>query len=144
MADPPLADPLAWRQVKAPSLDELEVLAQEAYRRLPHKFRSLCEGLVIRVEDFADDETLAEMEIESPFELAGLYRGAPLTARGAADLTQHLDMVFLYRRALLDWWSEDTMDFEDLVRHVLIHEIGHHFGFSDDDMERIEAEAAQE
>jgi len=96
------------------------------------------------VLDFADDETLSEMGIESPFKLAGLYRGAPLTARGAADLTQHLDMVFLYRRALLDWWGEDAMDFEDLVRHVLIHEIGHHFGFSDADMERIEGDAPQD
>jgi predicted Zn-dependent protease with MMP-like domain len=125
-----------------PSLDEIEEMAQRVFAALPAIFTARCQGLAIRVLDFAEDETLAEMGIESPFELAGLYRGAPLTGRGMADLTQHLDMVFLYRRALLDWWAEDAMDFEDLVRHVLIHEIGHHFGFSDDDMERIEAEAA--
>jgi len=126
---------------RPPSLDEVEELAHRVFGELPAVFTSRCQGLAIRVLDFADDETLTEMGIESPFELAGLYRGAPLTARGATDLTHQLDMVFLYRRALLDWWAEDDMDFEDLVRHVLIHEIGHHFGFSDDDMERIEAEA---
>ena len=124
-----------------PSLDEIEELAHHVFTGLPQVFTARCQGLAIRVLDFADDATLNEMGIESPFELAGLYRGAPLTGRGAADLTQHLDMVFLYRRALLDWWGEDEMDFEDLVRHVLIHEIGHHFGFSDADMERIEGEA---
>jgi predicted Zn-dependent protease with MMP-like domain len=125
-----------------PSLDEIEELAHRIFAGLPQVFTARCQGLAIRVLDFADDATLAEMEIESPFELAGLYRGVPLTDRGAADLTQHLDMVFLYRRALLDWWAEEDGAFEDLVRHVLIHEIGHHFGFSDADMERIEGAAA--
>ncbi len=126
---------------KPPSLDEIEEMAHRVFAALPEAFTERCKGIAIRVLDFADDETLHEMGIDSPFELAGLYRGAPLTARGAADLTQHLDMVFLYRRALLDWWAEEDEDFEDLVRHVLVHEIGHHFGFSDDDMERIEAAA---
>jgi predicted Zn-dependent protease with MMP-like domain len=126
---------------RPPSLDEIEEMAHRVFAGLPAAFTARCQGVAIRVLDFADDATLAEMGIESPFDLAGLYRGAPLTARGAADLTQHLDMIFLYRRALLDWWAEENEDFEDLVRHVLIHEIGHHFGFSDDDMHRIEAEA---
>jgi predicted Zn-dependent protease with MMP-like domain len=126
---------------RPPSLDEVEEMAHRVFEALPVAFTARCKGIAIRVLDFADDATLAEMGIESPFDLAGLYRGAPLTGRGAADLTQHLDMVFLYRRALLDWWAEENEDFEDLVRHVLIHEIGHHFGFSDDDMHRIEAEA---
>jgi predicted Zn-dependent protease with MMP-like domain len=126
---------------RPPSLDEVEEMAHRVFAGLPAAFTARCQGVAIRVLDFADDATLAEMGIESPFDLAGLYRGAPLTARGAADLTQHLDMIFLYRRALLDWWAEENEDFEDLVRHVLIHEIGHHFGFSDDDMHRIEAEA---
>jgi predicted Zn-dependent protease with MMP-like domain len=129
---------------RPPSLDEVEEMAHRVFAALPEAFTARCKGIAIRVLDFADDATLAEMGIESPFDLAGLYRGAPLTARGAADLTQHLDMVFLYRRALLDWWAEEDEDFEDLVRHVLIHEIGHHFGFSDDDMERIEAEAQRD
>ena len=126
-----------------PSLDEVEELAHRVFAALPEAFTARCKGIAIRVLDFADDATLTEMGIESPFDLAGLYRGAPLTVRGAADLTQHLDMVFLYRRALLDWWAEENEDFEDLVRHVLIHEIGHHFGFSDDDMERIEEAAGE-
>jgi predicted Zn-dependent protease with MMP-like domain len=129
---------------RPPSLDEIEEMAQRVFAGLPDAFTARCKGIAIRVVDYADDATLAEMGISSPFELAGLYRGAPLTARGATDLTQHLDMVFLYRRALLDWWAEDEEDFEHLVRHVLIHEIGHHFGFSDDDMERIEAEALRD
>ena len=126
---------------RPPSLDEIEEMAHRVFAALPAAFTARCQGIAIRVLDYADDETLAEMGIESPFDLAGLYRGAPLTERGAADLAQHLDMVFLYRRALLDWWAEEDEDFEHLVRHVLIHEIGHHFGFSDDDMDRIEAEA---
>ena len=129
---------------RPPSLGEVEEMAQRVFAALPEVFTARCKGIAIRVLDFADDATLAEMGIESPFDLAGLYRGAPLTTRGAADLTQHLDMVFLYRRALLDWWAEEDEDFEDLVRHVLVHEIGHHFGFSDDDMERIEAEAQRD
>jgi predicted Zn-dependent protease with MMP-like domain len=124
-----------------PSLDEIEEIARRIFAGLPEAFTSLCRGLAIRVLEFADDETLAEMEIESPFDLAGLYRGAPLTARGAADFAQDLDMVLLFRRPMLDWWAEDGMEFEDLVRHLLVHEIGHHFGFSDADMERIEQAA---
>jgi len=121
-----------------PSLDEIEELAHRIFRDLPEAFTAPCRGLAIRVMDFPDDETLAEMGIESPFDLAGLYRGAPLTVQGAADVRHHLDMVLLFRRPLLDWWAEEDFAFEDLVRHVLIHEIGHHFGFSDADMERIE------
>jgi predicted Zn-dependent protease with MMP-like domain len=137
-----VSDPGDLRRFGAPpSLSEIEELAQRIFAGLPRAFTARCQGLAIRVLDFADDETLAEMGIESPFDLAGLYRGAPLTVRGAADVTQHLDMVFLYRRALLDWWAEEDENFEDLVRHVLVHEIGHHFGFSDADMERIEGEA---
>jgi predicted Zn-dependent protease with MMP-like domain len=126
-----------------PSLDEIEELAHRVFASLPEAFTAPCAGIAIRVMDFADEETLAEMGVESPFDLAGLYRGAPLTAKGTADVTQHLDMVLLFRRPLLDWWSEDEMPFEDLIRHVLIHEIGHHYGFSDADMECIEAAAAE-
>jgi predicted Zn-dependent protease with MMP-like domain len=122
-----------------PTIDELSEIAHRVFAALPPAFTARCRGLAIRVLDFAEDETLAEMGIDSPFDLAGLYRGAPLTQKGAADFAQSLDMVFLYRRPLLDWWAEEAIELEDLVRHVLIHEIGHHFGFSDDDMERIEA-----
>jgi predicted Zn-dependent protease with MMP-like domain len=124
-----------------PTLDEIEELARRVFAALPRAFTARCEGVAIRVLDFPEDETLREMGIESPFDLAGLYRGSPLTVKGAGDFAQALDMVFLYRRPLLDWWAEEEMALEDLVRHVLIHEIGHHFGLSDDDMERIEADA---
>jgi predicted Zn-dependent protease with MMP-like domain len=124
-----------------PSLDEIEEIARRVFAALPVAFTARCQGLAIRVLDFPEDETLAEMGIDSPFDLAGLYRGAPLTEKGAGDFAQALDMVFLYRRPLLDWWAEEDMEFEDLVRHVLIHEVGHHFGFSDADMERIESAA---
>jgi predicted Zn-dependent protease with MMP-like domain len=134
-----VADPDLRRFGAPPSLDEIEEIAHRVFAALPAAFTARCEGLAIRVLDFAEDETLAEMGIDSPFDLAGLYRGAPLTQKGAGDFAQALDMVFLYRRPLLDWWAEEGIEFEDLVRHVLIHEIGHHFGFSDEDMERIEA-----
>ena len=124
-----------------PSLGEIEEIARRVFSALPAAFTARCHGLAIRVLDFPEDETLAEMGIDSPFDLAGLYRGAPLTQKGAGDFAQSLDMVFLYRRPLLDWWAEEDMELEDLVRHVLIHEVGHHFGFSDDDMERIEEAA---
>jgi predicted Zn-dependent protease with MMP-like domain len=124
-----------------PSVDEIDEIAHRVFSALPAAFTARCQGLAIRVLDFAEDETLAEMGIDSPFDLAGLYRGAPLTQKGAGDFAQALDMVFLYRRPLLDWWVEEAMALEELIRHVLIHEIGHHFGFSDADMERIEAGA---
>lgn len=127
---------------KPPSLAEIEAIAQRAFDRLPQMLAAQCRGIAFRVEEFPDDDTLVEMGIDSPFDLAGLYRGTPLTAKSGSDVMQDVDMVLLYRRPLLDWWVEDEMDFEDLVRHVLIHEIGHHFGFSDDDMERIEREAS--
>src|SRR5690242_14551359 len=91
----------------APSLGELEELAQRIFAQLPKAFTARCQGLAIRVLDFAEDETLSEMGIESPFDLAGLYRGAPLTVKGAGDFAQALDMVFLYRRPLIDWWAEE-------------------------------------
>jgi predicted Zn-dependent protease with MMP-like domain len=123
-----------------PSLAEIEAIARQAFERLPAILAARCRGIAIRIEDFADEETLSGMGIESPFDLAGLYRGTPLTAKTGGDVATDVDMVLLYRRALLDWWAEDEVELEDLVRHVLVHEIGHHFGFSDDDMERIENE----
>jgi predicted Zn-dependent protease with MMP-like domain len=127
-----------------PTAGEIEELARRVLATLPPALRAHCEGLAIRVEDFADDPTLEEMGIESPFDLAGLYRGSPLPAKAAGATQQHLDTVLLFRRAMLDWWAEDGMPFEDLVRHLLIHEIGHHFGFSDADMERIEQASERE
>ena len=95
---------------------------------------------MIRVEEFPDEETEREMGLGSPFDILGLYRGTALDRKSVQDLPYQPDMVFLYRRPLIDYWAESGEDLAHLVRHVLIHEIGHHFGFSDADMEAIEAE----
>ena len=131
-----------WSSLEAPSLAELEELAEAAFRRLPDAFRRLCDGVVIRVEDFPDDDTLRELDCESEFDLLGLFRGIGL-AQGAATLQtgQFPNMVWLYRRPILDYWAEHEETLGHLVTHVLVHEIGHHFGLSDEDMEAIEAAA---
>ena len=97
--------------------------------------------MVVRVEDFADDETLEEMGCESPFDLMGLYRGISLDKKSVTTIVQDVDMIFLYRRPLLDYWCESGDELGRVIRHVLIHEIGHHFGYSDDDMEAIDNES---
>jgi predicted Zn-dependent protease with MMP-like domain len=136
-------DPIDWSSLQAPSLAELEDLAHEAYGRLPETFRLLCEGLVIRVDDFPDDETLREMECESEFDLLGLFRGIGLAQGPATFYTgQFPNMIWLYRRPILDYWAEHEETLGHLVTHVLVHEIGHHFGLSDEDMEAIEAALA--
>jgi predicted Zn-dependent protease with MMP-like domain len=131
-----------WSRLKSPSLAEFEQLADAAFAALPTAFRRLCEGVAIRVEDFPDDETLREMGCDSPFDLLGLFRGIGL-AQGAATLEtgQFPNMVWLYRRPILDYWAEHDETLGHLVTHVLVHEIGHHFGLSDAYMEEIEARA---
>ena len=99
---------------------------------------------MIQVVDFPDEEVLAEMGLESPFELLGLYSGTDLTQKSVNDVAQGIDMIFLYRRPMLDYWAEENLSLEELVRHVLIHEIGHHFGLSDDDMDALERQADAE
>jgi predicted Zn-dependent protease with MMP-like domain len=141
MPENPVADPLSWRFVKAPSLVDIEVLGREVFRRLPAKFRSLCEGLVIQVEDFPTDEVLDDMEIDNPFELLGLFQGLGLPFRAESAPVQMPNMIWLYRRPMLDYWAEHDETFGAIVAHVLVHEIGHHFGLSDDDMEAIEQAA---
>jgi predicted Zn-dependent protease with MMP-like domain len=128
--------------LQAPSLADFEILAYAAYEGLPETFRALCEGVVIRVEDFPDDETLKEMDCETEFDLLGLFRGVGLAQGGGMMQTgQFPNMVWLYRRPLLDYWAEHDETLGHLITHVLVHEIGHHFGLSDDDMEAIEAAA---
>jgi predicted Zn-dependent protease with MMP-like domain len=139
MADPAFSDPLGWRQIKAPSLDELEVLAEAAFRRLPGKFRALCEGLVIRVEDFPTEEVLDELRAETEFDLLGLFQGVGLPFQSESAPTHMPNMVWLYRRPILDYWAEHEEALGAIVTHVLVHEIGHHFGLSDDDMAAIES-----
>lgn len=124
---------------RAPSLAEFEELAALAWERLPPEFRELSRDVVIRVDDFATEEVLRELKLESPFDLMGLYQGVSLEKRSVMDSMRMPDMVFLYRRALLDYWAEGNETLGGLVTHVLVHEIGHHFGLSDADMERIEA-----
>ena len=125
----------------APSLADLEAVAREAYANIPTSLRQFTRDVVIQIQDFPDDETLDDLGCESPFELLGLYRGVDLSRKSVLDTPTDVDLIFLYRRPILDYWCESGEDLVDLVRHVLIHEIGHHFGLSDDDMERIEAEA---
>jgi predicted Zn-dependent protease with MMP-like domain len=128
--------------LQAPSLADFEILAEAAYQRLPKQFRALCEGVVIKIEDFPDDDTLREMGCETPFDLLGLFRGVGLAQGGGIMHTgQFPNMVWLYRRPILDHWAEHEDSLGALVTHVLVHEIGHHFGLSDEDMEAIEAAA---
>jgi predicted Zn-dependent protease with MMP-like domain len=127
-----------WGPRRAPDLADFEELAAQAWARLPGAFRDLCADVVVRVEDFATEEVLRELQIESPFDLMGLYQGVSLEKKSVMDLPRAPDMVFLYRRALLDYWAEGEETLGHLVAHVLIHEIGHHFGLSDADMEHIE------
>ena len=132
----PAAD---WPSLKAPTLADFEQLAEGAFERLPAEFRRLCAGVAIRVEDFPDDETLREMGCDSPFDLLGLFRGIGLAQGGASLQTgQFPNMVWLYRRPILDYWAEHDETLGHLVTHVLIHEIGHHFGLSDEDMHALE------
>ena len=135
------SDPLNWRPVKAPSLAELEVLASEVFVRLPHKFRDLCEGVVIQVDDFPADDVLDEMQAESEFDLLGLFHGTGLPFRSESAPVQMPNMIWLYRRPILDYWAEHEETLGAIVKHVLVHEIGHHFGLSDGDMAALEAAA---
>jgi predicted Zn-dependent protease with MMP-like domain len=139
------SDPFAWRPLKAPSLAELEILAGKIFRRLPKKFRDLCAGLVIQVDDFPTEDVLAEMAAESEFDLLGLFQGVGLPFRSESASGQMPNMIWLYRRPILDYWAEHDETLGAIVQHVLVHEIGHHFGLSDADMETIEraAEHAQ-
>lgn len=124
--------------VHAPTLDEIEALAHEALETIPEALRQHIGDVVIRIDEFPDEETCRAMALESEFDLLGLYSGVSLDQKDAAGTRQNVDMIFLYRRPLLDYWCESGEDLAHLVRHVLIHEIGHHFGFSDDDMEALE------
>jgi predicted Zn-dependent protease with MMP-like domain len=135
------ADPHDWRSARAPSLEEFEAMAGEAYRRLPEHFRGLCEGLVIRVEDFATDEVLDHMRIQDEYDLLGLFQGVGLPFRSVSTPFEMPNMIWLYRRPILDYWAEHEETLDAIITHVLVHEIGHHFGLSDADMEAIEAAA---
>lgn len=132
-----------WGARFAPTLDDIEQLASQALAELPEPFKSLAGDVTCSVADYAEDDILAGFGMESPFELMGLFTGIGLTEDGAVPQTGQLpNTVFLYRRAILDYWAEhDDNTLGEVVTHVLVHELGHHFGFSDEDMEAIEASA---
>ena len=132
------SDPRAWRAAKAPSLADLEILAGEVFRRLPRRFRDLCADIIIQVDDFPSDEVLDQMGAETEFDLLGLFQGVGLPFRSESTPVQMPNMIWLYRRAILDYWAEHDETLGAIVKHVLVHEIGHHFGFSDAGMEVIE------
>ena len=125
----------------APSLEDFEAIAAEALATIPEEFRRHVGNVRIQIDDFPSDEVEEKMELDTPFDLLGLYQGVSMMERGAGHVANDIDRIFLYRRPILDYWCESGEDLPHIVRHVLIHEIGHHFGLSDDDMEEIESRA---
>jgi len=128
-----------WSEAHAPSLDHIERLARASYEELPDEFRSLVDDIAFVVEDFPDEQTMKDLGLDSEFELLGLFHGADLAARRANRGRAEPTVIVLYRRPILDYWAEHKEPLRAIVRHVLIHEIGHHFGLSDEAMEAIEA-----
>ena len=138
-----MTDAIDWRAIKAPDLAAFEDLAHEAFAQLPEGFRKRCDGVTVHVADFPDEETLRDLDCESEFDLLGLFRGLGLAEASASFETGQMpNMVWLYRRPILDYWAEHDETLGTIIRHVLVHEIGHHFGLSDEDMEAIEASVA--
>jgi predicted Zn-dependent protease with MMP-like domain len=127
-----------WAHQEAPTLEDFEVLARDAFAGLPEEFRALTGDVVFMVQDFPDDDVIAEMGLQSDFDILGLFQGPDLADREGAYSAPEQTMIFLYRRPILDYWSEHNESLGHIVRHVLIHEIGHHFGLSDEDMDAIE------
>jgi predicted Zn-dependent protease with MMP-like domain len=138
----PQFDPLAWQPSQAPSLGEIEACALEVFRRLPKQFRNLCADLVIQVDDFPSPEVLNSLNVRSKFGLLGLFRGIGLPFRSESAPLQMPNMIWLYRRPILSYWANQDDTLGAIVQHVLVHEIGHHFGFSDADMHAIERAAS--
>ena len=136
-----MAQRLADIALFAPSLEDISQLATEAIGALPLEIRHHARNVLIRVEDFPSDEICEELELDTPFDILGLYQGIDLPHQSVSETGAPPDMVFLFRRPMLDFWCESGESLADIVRNVLIHEIGHHFGLSDEDMERIEDEA---
>jgi predicted Zn-dependent protease with MMP-like domain len=130
-----------WSEIEAPALDAFEAMARAAYAALPGKFRALVGDIAFAVQDFPDDDIVRDLELESEFEILGLFQGPDLADLEGGRAHAGQTMIFLYRRPILDYWAEHHETLGSIVRHVLIHEIGHHFGLSDEDMDAIEAQA---
>lgn len=134
--------PPDWRGAQAPSLDELAAIGHTAFAALPDAFRALTGEIPIQVADFPEADVLDELGIDSPFGLLGLFQGVGMAHAGAVPQTGEMpNMIWLYRRPILDYWADHEETLDGIITHVLIHEIGHHFGLSDDDMEALEREA---
>ena len=136
-----MPDPSPTAHMDTPSLADIQTLARHALATIPQRLARHVQDLVVRVVDFPDSETIAQMGLNSPFDILGLYRGVSLDRKSVGYAPTDLDMIFLYRRPLLDYWVETGEPLWRVVRHVLIHECGHHFGLSDEEMARIEGEA---
>jgi predicted Zn-dependent protease with MMP-like domain len=133
-----------WSNLQAPSLDEFEALAVKALESLPEPFRTLCKDVRCYVQEFAEEDVLDDLGIESEFDLMGLFTGVGMTDEGITPTGRMPNTVHLYRRPILDYWAEHEETLGAVVTHVLIHEMGHHFGFSDADMEALEERAAKD
>jgi predicted Zn-dependent protease with MMP-like domain len=131
---------MIMRHATPPTLAEIEILAAAELDRIPDELRRHLDSVVLKIDEFPDEETERELDLDSPFDLLGLYRGIALPQQSLLQVRTGPDMVFLYRRPILDYWCETGEDLRAVIRNVLIHEIGHHFGFSDEDMDRLERE----
>ena len=127
-----------WARIEAPSIDEFEHRARKRSGRPANASRAMCGDIPFAVQEFPDDDVIADMDLESEFDILGLFQGDNLAAREGRGGRPEPTMIFLYRRPILDYWAEHQGALGDIVRHVIIHEIGHHFGLSDEDMEEIE------
>ena len=136
-----MTDPDDQLPAHPPTLEEMEAAARAAMETIPERLRRHVDGVVVRLAEFPDAVTEREMGLRSPFDLLGLYHGVAIGQKSVSDPAGGIDMIFLYRRPILDYWCETGEDLNRVIRHVIIHEIGHHFGFSDADMERLEAES---
>jgi predicted Zn-dependent protease with MMP-like domain len=128
------------RHSTPPSLDDILEMAEAAFAAIPKPLRDRVRGVAMVVEETPDDETLAEMGLDNPWDLTGLYRGVPLPQKSVLDVPQEPDTILLFREPILLEWIETGEPLFQLVRNVLIHEIGHHFGLSDADIARLEGE----
>ncbi len=129
---------MRWLDVEAPSLDDIKTLADEAFANLPAEFRALTDGIAFLVQEFPGEEVIRELDLESEFDILGLFQGPEFAAKHSASVHGVQTLIFLYRRPILDYWAEHKDTLGAIVRHVLIHEIGHHFGLSDEAMHAIE------